>query len=257
MVKESKEFYIDSDGISLHCKLDFPEKESNTGKYPLVILQHGLTGHMEEHHIVAAGETFRRNGCAVLRTELYGHGKSGGNYKDHNVWKWVLELVDVIDYARKLDFVSELILSGHSQGGLTVMLAAGIKSDCIRALIPLAPALVIRDAARSGNLFGITFDPVNVPDEIGIKVKSLSGNYFRINRYLPVEECVAIYKGPVLIIHSDTDEAAPYRYSKDIVEKYADAELVTIRNDTHCFDNHLDEMENAISTFIKRIYPDL
>ena len=45
-----KEFFIDSDGIKLHAKLDRPD-ESAQG--PLCILVHGFTGHMEEPHIVA------------------------------------------------------------------------------------------------------------------------------------------------------------------------------------------------------------
>ena len=39
-----KEFYIDSDGIRLHAKMDRPQ-ESEKG--PLCILIHGFTGHYE------------------------------------------------------------------------------------------------------------------------------------------------------------------------------------------------------------------
>ena len=46
-----KEFYIDSDGIKLHAKLDRPDESV---KGPLCILIHGFTGHMEEDHIIAA-----------------------------------------------------------------------------------------------------------------------------------------------------------------------------------------------------------
>lgn len=46
---KNKEFYLDCDGIALHAKMDFPEVEKPV--YPMVIVIHGLTGHMEERHI--------------------------------------------------------------------------------------------------------------------------------------------------------------------------------------------------------------
>ena len=60
----------------------------------------------------------------------------------------------VIDYARNLDFASGVYLCGHSQGGLTAMLAAGLEHDRIRGLILRARAFLIPRGARAGNLLG-------------------------------------------------------------------------------------------------------
>ena len=110
---QRKEFYISCDGIRLHCKLDRPVPEtsraSHSVKIPMVLVIPGLTGHMEEPHIAAITEALPRNGYACLRVELYGHGKSGGDFHDHTLLHWALELMEVIDYARKLEYVSELI----------------------------------------------------------------------------------------------------------------------------------------------------
>ena len=77
-----KEFYIDSDGIKLHAKLDRPE---GADKGPLCILIHGFTGHMEEDHIIAAQKAINEAGVSVLRVEMYGHGKSDGEFKNHTL----------------------------------------------------------------------------------------------------------------------------------------------------------------------------
>ena len=69
---ENREFYIMEDSLRLHAKLDFPETEKKT--YPLGIIIHGFTGHMEEPHIITAAEAMRDCGYAVLRAEMYGHG---------------------------------------------------------------------------------------------------------------------------------------------------------------------------------------
>ena len=140
---QRKEFYISCDGIRLHCKLDRPVPElshaSQSVKIPMVLVIPGLTGHMEEPHIAAIAEALPRNGYACLRVELYGHGKSGGDFHDHTLLHWALELMEVIDYARKLEYVSELYLCGHSQGGTAAVLGAGLKPDALDGLILLAP----------------------------------------------------------------------------------------------------------------------
>ena len=52
-----EEFYINCDGIRLHCKSDRPEPAPagaapRSPKIPLVLVIPGLTGHMEEDHII-------------------------------------------------------------------------------------------------------------------------------------------------------------------------------------------------------------
>lgn len=249
---ENREFYIDHDGLKLHAKLDFPAKAPE--KMPLLVLEHGLTGHMEERHIRAVAQAANEIGFAVLRIELYGHGQSGGEFKDHTIMKWVDEMLTVIDYAASLDFVSALYLAGHSQGGLTAILVAGMEGDRLKGLLPLAPAIVICDAARTGVMFdSIRFDPEKVPDELVFSPeKSIRGNYFRVARTLPVDEAIRAYKGPVLIVHADTDEAVPVSYAFDAAEKYDNCELKIIADDTHCYDNKLDEVTAAVKRFLMK-----
>ena len=246
---ENREFYINDDGIRLHAKLDFPAEEKD--KYPLVIVIHGFTGHMEENHIIGVQRAANEIGFACLRIELYGHGKSDGEFDNHTIMKWVEEMLTVIDYAEKLPFAGNLYLAGHSQGGLTTMLAAGMKADKLKAILPLAPAVVIRDACREGKLFGVELDPDNVPDVVIMADgRRLGSNYFRVARTLPVEDAIDRYTKPVLIVHADTDEAVPVKYAYEAKARYRDAELVIIENDTHCYDNHLDTVCAAVKEFL-------
>ena len=112
-MRESREFFIPDDGIQIHLKLNFPQNPSGE-KMPLMILVHGFTGDMEETHIRAVQRTANEEGFAVLRAEMYGHGKSGGAFGDHTLMKWISNILTVIDYARTLDFVSDLYLCGDS-----------------------------------------------------------------------------------------------------------------------------------------------
>ena len=246
---KNREFYIDHDGIALHAKLDMPDRSEK--KVPLVIIQHGYTGHMEEPHILAIAKAMTDNGFAALRIELYGHGKSGGEFRNHTVPKWVSELLTVIDYVASLDFAEEIYLTGHSQGGLAVILAAAMKRDVIKALIPLAPATMIRDDARRGTSFDIHFDPDHIPGELQMnEERVLDGNYFRTAQLLPVEEAIRSYNGPVLIVHSDTDETVPVKYAEEAAAMYSNARLHIVTGDDHCFDKKIGEVTRVMVEFL-------
>ena len=244
-----KEFFIDSDGTRLHAKLDRPE---GAEKGPLCILIHGFTGHMEEDHIKAAQKAMNDAGVSVLRVEMYGHGGSDGEFKDHTLYKWVTNALAAVKYAKSLDFVTNLYLSGHSQGGLLTMLVGGMCPDDFKALLPLSPAWMIPEIAREGNVLGTSFDPKHIPDMITSGSWELSGDYIRVAQTIHVEDEIERFEGPVLIIHGDADETVPFSYAEKAAKLYKNAELVPIHGDDHCFTKHLNEMADAVRAFFLR-----
>ena len=53
---------------------------------------------------------------------------------------------------------------------------------------------------------------------------------------------------PVFIVYADTDEAVPFSCAEEAEHSFQNASLVVIPNDTHCYDNHLDQVLDAIRT---------
>ncbi len=245
-----KELYLDDDGIRLHCKLDRPE---NTGKCPILLMFHGLTGHMEEEHIAGLCTVVNEMGIATLRAEMYGHGKSDGDFADHTLLKWIGNGLKVIEYAQSLDFVTDFYISGHSQGGLLTILLAGLKPDLFKAVLPLSPALVITDGARKGNLLGMLFDPEHIPEKISMGDRILKGSYIATAQLLHPEEMMHKYHGTVLIVHGDKDMAVPISYSIEARKEYDRCTLVTVPHADHCFVGHLDELFDAVRNFLKQL----
>ena len=237
-------FLID-DGIRLNIKIDRPQ--STEAKCPMVIIIHGFTGHMEERHITAVSQMINGIGCATLRVDMYGHGNSEGEFKNHTLFKWLTNVMTVVDYARTLDYVTDLYLCGHSQGGLTVMLAAALERDRIKGIIPMSPGITIPECARQGNVLGLVFDPDRIPDEIRSPDGwVLGGNHLRIAQTIYIEEAIDRYDGPVLLVHGDADETIPFQCSVDAAGRYRNARLRLIHGDTHCYDHHLDEAVDAV-----------
>jgi pimeloyl-ACP methyl ester carboxylesterase len=241
-----QEFYINDDGIRLHAKLERPE---GAEKCPLCIVIHGFTGHMEETHILAVSQALLECGIATLRVEMYGHGKSDGEFRNHTLYKWVTNALAVVDYAKTLDFVTDLYITGHSQGGRLTMLIAGMRPDDFKAVMPLSPAWMIPDGARMGNMLGIAYDPKHIPDELSNGMLNLSGNYIRVAQTIHPEEEIVRYEGPVLIIQGDRDEAVPLSYAEKAAELYKNAKLVIIPGDDHCYTKHLDQVVAAVKEY--------
>lgn len=242
--------FITDDGIKLNAKLDMPTNGAT--KCPLCLVFHGFTGHIEEDHILAVSKGLNEIGVATLRVDLYGHGNSDGEFKNHNLYKWLNNILTVVDYAKTLDFVTEMYMCGHSQGGLAVTLAAAMERDAIKALIPLSPAYVIIEGAKEGELLGQPFDPENIPDMLqSWDGRELSGNYIRVAQSIDLDAAIKKYTGPVLIVHGDADEAVPVEYGIEASKKFANCTLKLIPGDTHCYDFHLDQAVDAVKEFVK------
>ena len=242
--------FIIEDGLRLNAKLDVPVAAGE--KCPLVVVIHGFTGHMEEDHIVAVCRAMNEVGFATLRADMYGHGNSDGEFRKHTLYKWLTNALTLIDYARGLDFVTDVYLCGHSQGGLTAMLAAGLKHDVIKGLIPLSPACMIPELARKGELLGLSFDPDHIPEVLNAWDRGLDGNYARVAQTIHVEEAIARYDGPVLIVHGDADEAVPVHYGIEAANAYKHGEMVLIEGDDHCYGKHLDKVVEAVKDWLKQ-----
>lgn len=243
-----QEFYIKDGEIRLHAKLDMPDEKESC---PLVILVHGLTGHMEEPFLRAVQKSMNEAGFAVLRTDLYGHGKSDGAFRDHTLEQWSFDLTAVTEYAKQLPFLTDLYLCGHSQGGLLAVMAAGMRPDDYQALILLSPALTIPEDARKGNFLGTTYDTLHIPEDLEIWGDQLGSAYFRTVQQIRPEEYIRRYRKRVLIVHGEKDELIPVSSSVNASQHYENCRLAVIPDDDHEYDLHPEMMCEAVTAFLK------
>lgn len=244
----NEELFINCDGLNVHAKIEFPKDQQD--KMPILVLIPGFTGHIEEEHIIGVSDAALDAGYVCLRAELYGHGKSDGDFYDHTIYLWLQEAIRVINYAASLPYADKIILAGHSQGGLLAVLAAGVMEDKISALLPLSPAMCIPYDAEKGHILGVDFEYNNLPEYIKSDDWKLSSNYIRVARMLPIDKAINIFTKPVLIIHGTEDEAVPYACGKDLNEKYSNSKLISIEGDNHCYNYHLDEVKDAVTNFL-------
>ncbi len=239
------------DGVRLNAVLEEPEHTEGAGRPPLVIVLHGFSSAGDRPHNIRAAAAMREAGYATLRLDLYGHGKSGGEFRNHTLCKWISNTLAAVDRMREAGY-GEILLSGHSQGGLVAAMAAGMEGEeRIRGLILRAPAFLIPRGAREGNMLGNTFDPLRIPDEFPvIKGLTLSGNYLRVAQVVYAERAAERYEGPVLILHGDEDDTVPVEDSLEMAQRYRRCETAVIPGETHHFDRKPEQMRALIRDWL-------
>ena len=234
-------------GIRLAGILERPSAEPG----PLVIVLHGFTSAKERPHTVAACEAMREAGFATLRFDLYGHGESGGEFRKHTLDKWISNTLAMVGYAEGLDFVTEIWLSGHSQGGLTAALAAGREPERVKGLILRAPAFMIPRCAREGNMLGVRFDPAHIPEAFPtIKGLTLEAGYVRSAQAICVEDAIDAFPGPVLLLQGAADELVPLQDVEAAAKRYRNCTLELIPGETHHFDRVPERMKTVIRSWL-------
>lgn len=244
---ETKRITVTDDGVRLSAVLERPAE----GRRPLAIVLHGFTSNKDKPHMIRTCEAMWEAGFATLRVDLYGHGESGGAFRKHTLYKWISNTLAVIDCVRTLDFVSQIWLSGHSQGGLTAALVGGMLPDQIKGLILRAPAFMIPRCAREGELLGERFDPLRIPDEFRtIDGLTLEGHYLRVAQTIRAEDAIDRFPGPVLLLQGDEDALVPLQTAQEAARRYRNCRLVCLPGETHHFDRDPERMKDAIRSLL-------
>ena len=209
------EFTVERGGLSLYGIL----KNPNLKNCPVVIMHHGFGGCIkngEDSIFTALSERLLKSGIASVRFDFGGRGRSDGEYKNVNLFTEINDAVAVLEYVKKLDFVTEIYILGHSQGGVVGGMAAGYYADVVKKLVLLAPAALLKEDAQRGRCFDASYDTNHIPDTVTVCGKEMGGHFFRIAKSLPIYEVTGQFTNPALIVGGMQDGVV----TRQSLEKY-------------------------------------
>ena len=245
---QSRNVWIDGDHGRLAAVVQTPDNLKN---FPLVIICHGFTGCKNEFLIAQIAEDLEERGIASIRFDFNGHGKSDGRFEDMTVVNEIEDARHVYEYAKNLRGVTSVSMAGHSQGGVvTSMLAGQLGAKNIKAIALMAPAAVLRDNARAGEVLGFSCDPVNPPEYVeifrGIKI---GRNYIKTAQTLQIYETAAKYQGPALIVHGTADPIVPYGYGYRYHDIYRNSRIEILNGFDHSFTQNTPHISEIVADF--------
>ncbi len=247
----SKNIEINGSVGKLKAVLQTPALKSGE-KCPMVILMHGVFSNKEFPIISKVANELQQKGIASIRFDFNGHGESDGKFSDMTVPLEVKDALAVFEYCKTLDFVSNISLLGHSQGGVVTSLVGGELNDQIKSVVLLAPAAVMEDQTNAGMMMGITFDPNNIPDSITVFNHIVGKEYLSTCQKLNIYERAQNYKGAVCLIHGKADQVVPYSYSEKYDSVYVNSELHLIEDEGHLFDHKIQEATKIAVDFLSQ-----
>ena len=223
-------------------------------KCPVVIIMHGLMMRKEFILLKKLADRLQLIGIASIRFDFNGHGKSEGEFQNMTVPIEIDDARSVLDYATKLDFIENVSLMGHSQGGVVAsMLAGQLGDDKIKSMVLMAPAAVFKDQAIEGNTLGVPFNPHDIPEYVSAYGRKIGRMYLKTAQDLPIYETAAKYEGAVCIIQGKKDDLVPYRYAEKYSEIYKNCELHLLYNEVHLFGYDMDLAINIATGFFDKV----
>lgn len=237
----------------LAATLQVPEMKQGA-KVPLVILMHGLGSDKDNMLFAALADSLQENGIASLRFDFNSHGKSEGNIVDMDFNNLQADAEKVLNYARKLDFVSSISLAGHSMGGVIASMVAGREgTNKIKSVVLFAPAVAIQDDAQRGEFSGFKFDPNNIPATFEVMGHTMGGKWLKTAQTLNILETAKGYQGKLYVIHGTEDQFEPYVTSSLYLRDNPNGKIVLLKGFDHYFSQNVLLPVSVATKYFKEV----
>lgn len=205
------------------------------GELPTAILLHGLS--TDSFWCMDIAWYLAGHGIASIRFDFAGSGSSTGAQENMTLGSEVANTIDVLDYAKHLDFVDteNIFLVGKSMGAVDAVLANQIRASDIKAMVLWYPGFGISDAVKHGFLLGEFFDPENLPETLTAAGYTYGRGFLEEVMGLDVAEACRDCKQPVMILHGDQDFVAPIVFSFAMSREFPDCTLNVVPGGYHGF----------------------
>ena len=260
--RESEVQYYGIDGTALRGTLR-AAREPQAG----VLLVHGLTGDRDENGLyVALADRLDGLRATSLRFDLRGHGQSAGRYEDVTLSGVASDIGSAYEYltSRLPAGIPTFVVAASFAGGLAACWAAAeaasaaAEEDAVYArhdtrlcgLVLLCPLF---DYGKRMLFSSTHWTTGRGLDDDGVDMVRVRGwldhhtGGFRIGSamlnefvFLRPQDRVGDLDVPLLTIHADADDVAPYGTSNRCTWRADDPDFVTIKGAGHMFVHHDD-----------------
>lgn len=201
----------------------------------LVIMYHGFTGNKTEHagHFRNFSRILESKNIASLRLDFSGNGESDGEFKDFTFDTLMDEANLILDFAWKVEGVSEVCLLGFSMGGAVASLIAGARPNEVNKLLLWSPAGNIIEIIKRYFERGIKLENGNtLHGDFEISKEMISS----LDKY-DTFKGLNNYKNPVMIIHGSKDLAVNPLFSMRYAVSFDNSNVFKVEGAGHGYDS--------------------
>lgn len=254
-----KQFIINRKNQRISVLVDISQNQKG-----LAFVMHGLGGNKKQPCIENFAAAFKEEDFTVVRFDTTNtFGESDGDYEHATITNYYQDLQDVITWGKSQSWYQEPFwLSGHSLGGICVLLFAEEHPTMIKAIAPIATTISTELSMKSPRYQGN--NQLEEWKKTGWRTEQSESHNF-IKR-LPWSHMVdrmqynALDKidklqMPVLMIVGENDDSTPLEHQQILYDKLpGEKELHLIKNAPHTFkeEKHLLQIKKIFRKWIKK-----
>jgi pimeloyl-ACP methyl ester carboxylesterase len=205
---------LEHEGVSLAY-------ERQAGAAPTFVWLGGFKSDMAGTKAEALAAWARDRGQGFVRFDYSGHGRSGGQFEDGTISRWLGDALEVIDRLT----TGPLVLVGSSMGGWLALLAARARAERVAGLLLIAPAADFTER--------LMWDTFSAEKRRTIQV---TGRLEESSQYSPEPNVLTLaliedgrrhllmdqpypFGGPIHILQGDADPDVPETHVRALVER--------------------------------------
>ena len=230
----------------------------------LVFVMHGLGGFKEQPFVKTAASVFKGNNFTVVTFDVANTiGESEGDYANANVTNYLLDLNDVISWAKKQDWYREpFCLVGHSLGSSCSLHYAARHPQKVLAVVPASTTISGKVTLKRYNPNELKewratgWQAVESNSKPGV-MKKLNWPQFEADsiKYdvIPLVNKITM---PILMIVGSRDTITPPEDQKFLFDKLpGKKELHIIDGGPHTFRDkqHLNQIKKIINNWLGKV----
>jgi pimeloyl-ACP methyl ester carboxylesterase len=206
------------------------------GSGPTVVWLGGFRSDMAGTKAQALADWAQASGRAYLRFDYFGHGESGGDFREGTITRWRADALAVLDELIEGDAV----LVGSSMGGWIACLVAMVRSERVKAMVLVAPApdfteklmepQIPPEGRRALREEGVWLRPSEYGDPYPITAALLEdgARWSILPGPVPIE-------APVRILQGGEDPDVPWRHALELAQaiKAPDVVFTLVKDGDH------------------------
>jgi len=210
---------------------------STPGATPGVIFLGGFRSDMTGTKAMALEQACRQANRSFIRFDYFGHGESGGDFRDGTIGRWRDDALAIVDEVAE----GPQVLVGSSMGGWIMLLVALQRPERIKGLVGLAPApdfteeLMwtgfddgIRNTLETDGVYlePSPYDPEPTP--ITMELIREGRQHLVLGKPIP-------FAGPVRLLQGTDDPDVPWRHAVRVMDALAgeDVALTLVKGGDH------------------------
>lgn len=235
-----------SKGEDLGLVIDYP---ANTTER-VAILCPGYLDSKDYEHLKCLSRDLNNIGYTTVRFDPTGTWESGGDIAEYTVTQYLADLKSVWEYISKDNTYTEVLLTGHSLGGMMSILFAA-RNSFVTEVLAIMPAVNLPSALADSKRTkwkneGIRSSLRNLPTGEGSRVFKVPYSYVEDMMKYSVMEDVKLVQKPVVFLAGELDVLIPPKNIKMIFDQANEPKkFIIVEGIGHTYRRQLTEIDQV------------